>query len=113
MNKEITKEGVELILRELCNRVGVQFETFDFTQDNWFQKYVWSPEQEHDFILWLARFLIDHNYVRPRWKQAVHEAQKLEMQFGWKTETECSCPILEGGAMLASATCPQHHPMVR
>lgn len=86
MRKEISQEHSVLILEKMCAMIGLSYDAVKFIQPNWFELHTWTLEEEKEFIEWLARFLIDHKYVRPRWKQAIHEAEKINMNYGWKTE---------------------------
>mgnify|MGYP001612031609 CR=1 FL=1 len=85
MKKELTTEHSEEILRKQCEWIGVDYDKVDFTKRDWYVQHTWTPEQEKGFIDWLARFLIVNDYVYARWRQAVHEAQKINGMYGWKT----------------------------
>lgn len=82
--KKISKEHSEIILREMCLRVGVSYEDMDFSKENWYWDHEWSREEENDFIKWLAHFLAHHKYSTK--KRANHEAEKIVFNYGWKTK---------------------------
>lgn len=83
MRRDISEEDSRIILRKLCEMVGVILETINFSDPNWYELHTWSPEEEQEFINWLADFLVKHNYARKG--GAFREAQKINMQYGWKT----------------------------
>jgi len=89
----ISPEHSKAILREMFKRVGITdelFESFDFTQPNWFHKHTWKQEEEDSFILWLATFLEKNKYCKKGAKDrhggrlAEHESDKICMAYGWK-----------------------------
>ncbi len=89
--KKITKEDSIAILRKMCEVVGLSYDAVSFMQPNWYELHTWTPEQEQESIEWLAGFLLKHKYVtgissRKNKERARHEAQKINMQYGWKTE---------------------------
>ena len=45
------------ILKEMCLRVKANYNSIDFLEDNWFQKYQWSQDDENSFIEWLSNYL--------------------------------------------------------
>ena len=85
--KRISQEDGALILKELCNRVGEDSETFDFKQDEWYLTKTWTEEEQEDFRVWLGKFLEDKRYCKGKYRGQNHgyyEAGKLIMNYGWK-----------------------------
>jgi len=59
MNKEL-----EIILKEMCVRVGASYEDIDFHEHNWFTKHRWTIHQEEDFKDWLTNHLYENKSAR-------------------------------------------------
>ena len=81
--KELSREDSITILKKMCHMIGVSYEAVSFIQPNWFDLHTWTPEEEKQFIGWLADFLVKKKYTTK--KRALREARKLNMQYGWKT----------------------------
>jgi len=94
MSKQLTPEHSEIILKEMCRRVGMtdeDYRVFDFTEKEWFRKHEWTEKEEQDFILWLADFLEENKYVPKKIRKrgirwAGYESSKFVMSLGWKTK---------------------------
>lgn len=87
LKQTISKKHGELILKEMCDRVGINFDTFDFSEPNWYQKYTWSEEDQESFRVWLSKKLTKWGYVKGMYRghsHALHEADKLILSYGWK-----------------------------
>ena len=86
----ISEEHSDEILKEMCNRVGQDYETFDFKDPQWFLKHSWTREEEEDFRIWLGKFLKKHKYVGSGTKRGqdwgYYEAGKLLGNYGWRTK---------------------------
>ena len=82
-NKQISQEHSEQILEKMFNIIGLEFDKNFIKQENWYQKNTWTKEQEQEFIVWLANFLVKNKYVLK--SIAKHEAEKIVGQYGWKT----------------------------
>lgn len=101
----ISKEDTQIILREMCNRVGVAFETLDVSAPFWYLEHEWTVEQEDEFVTWLALFLRKKKYVAGRkfyrgTEQGIYEAQKMVANFGWKTKGKKKCNCTQRGVSL-------------
>lgn len=87
--KMISAEHGEVILTEMCKRVGVDYKTFDFKQNSWYSKHSWTKEEEESFRVWLGKFLVKYKYVTSGnyrgQNHGYYEAGKLIMNYGWKT----------------------------
>lgn len=92
MRKDITPESTEEILQEMCKRVGADYDSMNFEDPKWFQKYEWTKEEEESFRLWLADYLLKNKYVRPGiyrgQKNPYYQAGKLVFTYGWKYKKE-------------------------
>lgn len=81
------------VLKELCARVGANFEDIDFSKDGWFKEYSWTEDEEKDFVIWFAKFL-NHKGARTEItkypsllklrSQREKFARKFVSNFGWK-----------------------------
>jgi hypothetical protein len=86
MNKEL-----DIILKEMCDRVGVAFEDVDFQEHNWFTKHRWTIHQEEDFLEWLTNHLYENKEARgvilritsKNKKLCKQGAQAFIFNYGW------------------------------
>ena len=81
------------LLREMCKVINVDYDTIDFQEDGWYEKYTWTEQQENEFILWVAEELYKNNNMREElledpeqsivncFEAAVH----FVANFGWDT----------------------------
>lgn len=49
---------LEIILKEMCKRINVDYDTIDFTQEDWADKHQWSIPQEKEFQSWLYEYFV-------------------------------------------------------
>jgi hypothetical protein len=89
-------KGLEYILREMCSRVGADYDKMDFNKENWFWEYQWTREEEEDFIKWLAKKIRKDRKVRTLFwtdrkvteKEAEMGARMFVFNYGWKLKEE-------------------------
>lgn len=90
ISRDIKPEHTKLILTEMCSRVGVKYEDFDFNQPDWFMKYSWTAEEEESYRVWLGKKLVEWKYVgKGKYRGQNHgyyEAGKLVFNYGWRTK---------------------------
>jgi hypothetical protein len=81
--QELTDKKLEYILKEMFTRVGSTYSEEFCTQPDWFLKYTWTREEQHDFTDWLITYL----RKSCRWSKvlATKEASWLVLYLGWKT----------------------------
>ncbi len=88
---KITAEDFKIIMVEMFRRVGLterDFENFDFMEPDWYEKHIWTEEEQDEFCKWLGKFLVDKKYVGKHlyrghnWGE--HEAGKFILNYGWK-----------------------------
>ena len=91
MNKE-----TEIIFKEMCTRVGADYEQIDFQEEKWFYKYQWTQTEEEDFKNWLSEHIYNlpikrlrlltkfPHIIRKRKKQSRKFATELVDNYGWK-----------------------------
>jgi len=97
MSKEKTHDkmhpGLKKVLEEMCKRVGADFNQMDFTKKDWFQQYSWTPEEQEDFVNWLAKQIkLDKdvgdifNGLLTTDLQRKNAALMFVFAYGWKTK---------------------------
>jgi len=87
--KSIKEQHSEELLKEMLSRVGANYETFDFTEPNWFWKHEWTQAEQDDFQTWVSQKLIEWKYVKRRALGKYtpeYEASKIVNNYGWKTK---------------------------
>lgn len=85
---------LEEILREMCLRVGANFDKLDFKSSDWFTKYSWTEDEEEDFKLWLNQYFYDNAEAREEiMPRVAKDIEVIDMansefllRFGWKLE---------------------------
>jgi len=87
--------GLEKVLREMCDRVGADFDEMDFTEKDWFLKYQWTFDQEEDFIKWLMDQIKEDKNVREIFngplktkKDRESAARMFVFGYGWKVKKD-------------------------
>jgi len=99
--KDISKEHSVEILTHMCEMIGLSYDAVKFIRPDWFQLHTWTPEEENQFIDWLAEFLVKHKYVKIK-RRARHEAEKVNMQYGWKTTLAIAKKKLHKGQLVTT-----------
>lgn len=97
-NIEATKEKFyNLYFQKLCEIANIDFETIDFYNDEWYEKYSWTTEEEELAIIWVERFLTNNKEL----KNALINKKKISKKdlrkcseyfvfdFGWKMKDGC------------------------
>ena len=86
-------EGLKLVLKEMCKRVGTNFNSVDFKDPNWYNQYSWSMDEETNFIEWLANALMTNKTVRMdllvypshlTYNKARKAAKEFVLNYGWR-----------------------------
>ena len=59
-------EQLQIVVKEMCRRVGANPEELDFgrkedPKDEWYHKFTWTPQEQEEFIEWVLDYLY-HNY---------------------------------------------------
>ena len=85
-------EGLKCVLEEMCKRVGANYNSIDFKEPGWYNKYSWTQEEEAEFIRWLADKLMTDKNIRKEllanpehltYGKAERAAKEFILQFGW------------------------------
>ena len=50
-------ETLTKVLKEMCRRVGADFNKMNFRSNNWFRKYSWTEQEQEDFKEWMCKLL--------------------------------------------------------
>lgn len=87
MDNHISVEDSQIILKKMCQVVGVDYEQFDFSQSKWFQQHSWTLEEQEKFVRWLGKLLRKKGYVGQGTKRGMdwgeYEAKKIVFNYGW------------------------------
>ncbi len=84
MNYEKTCEDC---LKEMFKRVGEKYPNEKLTsQDKWYDKHSWTPEEENDFRNWMTKFL----KKKHRWNKKMIESEiaMFLLMWGWKNDPQ-------------------------
>jgi len=85
--------GLQVVLTEMCKRVGAEVNLIDFKDGQWFMQHEWTEAEEADFVKWLADYLFLDRQARIdimnspyKRKVSCHKAAKsFVWNYGWKT----------------------------
>ena len=90
--KENFSESLQIILKEMCNIVGADYNSIDFSESQWYNKYEWTTQEEKQFEDWMVNFLYENSKARKEimntsikrklYLQKV--AKEFTFQYGWK-----------------------------
>lgn len=61
---EIKYKYLKHIMKEMCRRVGADYDSIDFSEPNWYNKYEWTEQESDDFVDWLSKFFIKNKEAR-------------------------------------------------
>ena len=95
LKKKFSKHLV-IILKEMCKRVGADYNKVYFHKEGWFSKYTWTEEEYNDFLKWLVDYLYKSNDARKElmeynYKTKKHIKKAVDMFglcYGWKFKRE-------------------------
>lgn len=83
-------EHLKQILAYQCQVVGVDPETVDFTQNNWFMQHAWNDEQRDEFDKLVTAYFKKNRKARealmsfPRVANIKKWLHQWHFQYGWK-----------------------------
>lgn len=81
------------ILKEMCRRVKVDYDSVDFTKDGWYKEHTWTKLEREKFIVWFAKYLRNMGPRRELCKypplvrtseERSKFAEKFVNELGWK-----------------------------
>jgi len=79
------EETCEMCLKEMFKRVGEKYPNEELTsQEGWHEQRTWTPEEEKDFRVWMAKYL----KKRHRWDRRTidKEIGMFLLCWGWKND---------------------------
>lgn len=68
------------ILKEMCRRIDVPFESVDFDDDQWYRGHSWTREQEAAFEDWLVNHMASNIEVRCEILENPHSKSKKSLR---------------------------------
>ena len=85
-----------IILKEMCKRVGVDYDKVYFYKDGWYSEHTWTEEEYDDFRKWLLDYLYNSTEARKQImtfpyttkKQIKKAVDMFGLQYGWKFTRE-------------------------
>lgn len=92
---------LDVILGEMCKRVGTELSKVDILQNNWHETHTWSIPEEQEFQKWMFEYLVQNQEAlfeistyRPNESISTKELMTLVKEFtlfyGWALEDEVS-----------------------
>ena len=94
MIKEHFSESLQEVLKEMCRVVGADYDSIDFSDERWYNKYEWTLQEEKQFENWMVEYLyknakarremMNHSIKRKSYLEKV--AREFTFQFGWNLE---------------------------
>jgi hypothetical protein len=86
-------EHVEYLLREMCRRVGADYDTMDFKKQDWYMDYSWTEAEETEYRAWMLDVLKHNKMVRKGFGITITSSAYLKkeimwwmLMYGWKNE---------------------------
>lgn len=76
-------------IRELCKRVGADFNKIDFKKEGWFTMFSWTEKEQDDYKKWLVKEMQkqkEYNFYNKRFLE--DSAAWFVLDFGWKLKEE-------------------------
>jgi len=94
---------LEEVLKEMCSRVGADFDKINFKEDGWFMKYSWTEDEEADFKKWLANYLKDRKAMMSLYQSSTTNkyfrekaADAFIFNYGWKLKLKKKLKLKNG-----------------
>jgi hypothetical protein len=85
---------LEIVLKEMCSRVGADYDYIDFKKEQWFWDYKWTQEQETNFKRWFVNYLVSNKEAKKELMQfpSITKVEKFAnffvTNYGWKLKGE-------------------------
>lgn len=54
---------LEIILKEMCIRVGADYDKINFTKDGWYSRHSWTEDEQDSFNKWLSKYLVNNKKI--------------------------------------------------
>ena len=97
---ELDKNGFSkntvTIFKKLCSYVNANYDEIDFQNDDWYDKHIWTNDQEKEFEKWLNSYFKNNPEALKEYFNK-EELEKDELKdlieyfvfnYGWKTEND-------------------------
>ena len=76
----------------MCESVGVDFDTFDFDQENWYWQHTWTTDEENRFKQWLVHEIYNNTKLRKatmhfpirNFKNIEMAVEMFMLNYGWR-----------------------------
>jgi hypothetical protein len=91
-------EHTQIVLREMCKRVGADYEKIDFKDEinPYYFKHDWTDDDQSDFAKWMTQYLYNNEKARqeimavPRKtkKYCKNVANHFVFNHGWKIKND-------------------------
>lgn len=94
---ELLNPHVKKVLNSMCIAVGTTIDKVDTSSKHWYETYMWTLEQQDEFIDWLSielykdkdlRKCFVHLRYRDTKARRVKAAKKFVYNYGWKMQLE-------------------------
>lgn len=96
MSKEQFNESLQEVLKEMFNRVGANYDSIDFSDNKWYNKYEWTLQEQKQFEKWMIDYLyknpkarkeiMNHSIKRKSYLEKV--VKEFTFQYGWSLAKE-------------------------
>ena len=88
----MVNKHLEIILKEMCKRVGANYNDIDFKDKEWYTRHEWLEEEQEDFHKWLVDYLYNNTEARKEILRYPRKNKKLInkavtwflFDYGWK-----------------------------
>ena len=85
---------LRIILKEMCKRVGADFNKINFNKHEWFMKHTWTEKELMNFKEWFINYLYENTEARKeimmfplKNKMRIRRtASWFILDYGWKTK---------------------------
>lgn len=85
-------ESLTFVLQEMCNRVGADFNSIDFSDEQWYNKYEWTIQECKQYKEWLSDYLYNNAKARRELSSCSLKkryytdrlANEFVFMYGWK-----------------------------
>jgi hypothetical protein len=57
-------KSINIVLKEMCNRVNTNYDEIDFQQNDWYFLYEWTQKEENEFAVYLTNLLYNDKEAR-------------------------------------------------
>lgn len=94
--KEKFTKHLIIILKEMCKKVGADYDKVDFAEENWYHKFQWTEVEQNEFRDWLADYFYQNREARVELLTRTSKNKKFcrgaasmfVFNYGWKWKKE-------------------------